>query len=767
VRATLRWIRADLRARPGQALAVALVVAGVVTALLLSAALLQGATNPWQGLFTASRGAQIWLRLAPGSDLAGIRDRVHGISGVAGPYPAVPATVARYRARQPAELRAMGERLPAIGRPLLSRGRWLSRAQPRGVVVESSFAQALGVTDGSELTLDNLDGAAVARVTVIGIAVTSDQGFYPDQTPGLVWVLPGILQQVARHGGGRYEVAGLRLSDPSATTVVTQQVVAQLGAGAVRDVLTWQQVEQSMARRDPLLGLVLALFGLVALGAAILAIINATSGRVLVQRADLGMLQTLGFTPGQVMIMLVAQHAALGAAGLAAGLAAARLLAPWLLHAVPGVSAGAATLPLGWSLLIVGGTELAVILATAVPGWRAGRVWPVAAVRPAPPGGHLSTLARTAMASRLPPAIVLGARAAFTRRLPALLTIGGLTVPMVMITIGLGFWATLDEVQRHPGDIGLVAGLTVSPGTVSSARAGQLVSHAPGVAGVYRGVQVTALLPGETTTVTTLGMGTSARPYPFRVVQGRLYHAPEEAVATQGLLDALGAHVGELVQMPFGGVPVTFRIVGRIIDPADDGQILAYGRDTLADEGAAAPPVFYSLVLRQGASAAVARAWLERRSGGRLQVAAVDNPADQLGAVRVMIVGVIAVLALIGLASLVTASFVGLRDHLREIRVLCAMGLTPAQVLASLMARSSMLALVAAGAGVALGLAACTGLINLAARLYGLGAGIGTLPSGLTLAVAAATAVVLAALTAAIPARRYAQAPSATVLGPA
>ena len=157
---------------------------------------------------------------------------------------------------------------------------------------------------------------------------------------------------------------------------MTQQVVAQLGSGAVQDVSTWQQVEQSMARRDPLLGLVLALFGLVALGAALLAIINATSGRVLVQRGDLGMLQTLGFTPGQVMTMLVAEHAGLGGAGLAAGLAAARLLAPWLLRAVPGVSAGTATLPLGWSLLMVGGIEVAVILATAVPGWRAGRVWP-------------------------------------------------------------------------------------------------------------------------------------------------------------------------------------------------------------------------------------------------------------------------------------------------------------------------------------------------------------------------------------------------------
>jgi putative ABC transport system permease protein len=738
-----------------------------VIALLLSAALLQGATNPWQGLFTASRGAQIWLRLGPGTDVAALRSRVGGISGVAGPYPSVAATVARGRSREPAELRAMGTRLPAIGRPLLTRGRWLTRGRPGGVVLESSFAQALHVADGSTLTLDNLDGLAAARVRVVGIAVTSDQGFYPDQTPGLMWVLPGVLQQVARHGGDPYDVAGLQLANPAATTVVTQQVVAQLGSGAVRDVSTWQQVKQSMARRDPLLGLVLALFGLVALGAAMLAVINATSGRVLVQRADLGMLQTLGFTPRQVMTMLVAQHAALGAAGVAVGLAAARLLAPWLLGAVPGVSAGAATLPLGWSLLIVGGIEVAVILATAVPGWRAGRVWPVAAVRPAPPRGHLSALARAAMASRLPPAIVLGARAAFTRRLPALLTIFGLAVPMAMITIGLGFWATLDEVQSHPRDIGLAAGLTVHPGTMSSARAWQLVNRDPGVAAAYRGVQVTALLPGETTTVTTLGMGTSARPFPFRVVQGKLYHAPEEAVATQGLLDALGAHVGELVQMPFGGVPVTFRIVGRIIDPQYDGQVLAYGRDMLADEGAATPPVFYSLVLRRGASAAAAQSWLERRSGGRLQVAAVVSPADQLGIVRVMITGAIVVLALIGLTSLVTASFVGLRDHLREIRVLCAMGLTPVQVLAALMARSSMLALVAAGLGVSLGLAACTGLINLAARLYGLGAGIGALPSGMTLAIAVTLAVVIAALTAAIPARHYARAPSAAVLGSA
>ncbi|HEY1619773.1 MAG TPA: FtsX-like permease family protein [Streptosporangiaceae bacterium] len=770
MRATLRWIRSDLRARRGQAAVVVLVVAGVVTALLLSAALLQGATNPWQGLFAATRGAQVWLRLSPGSDVSQLPYRVPGITAMAGPYRAASATAVldsdgQPADRQPVELREMAPRLPGIGTPVVTAGRWLSTARPGGVVLESSFAQALHARVGSVLSLRNLDGISVGKATVTGIAETSDQGFYPDQTPGLMWVLPGVLHQVQPDAGDTYDVVGLRIAHPAATGPVIQQVATQLGTGAVQDVSTWQQVEQSMARRDPLLGLVLALFGLVALGAAMLAIINATGGRVLVHRADLGMLQTLGFTPVQVMLMLVSEHAMLGLAGLVLGVAAAPLLAPRLLGAVPGVSAGAVALPWGWSLLIIGGIELAVIVATAVPGWRAGRVWPVAAVRQLPPQRHLSALAAAAMASRLPPAIVLGTRAAFARRLSALLTIGGLAVPMVMITIGLGFWSTLDEVQRNPAVIGLAASLTVSPGTAGTNRSWQLVNADPGVAAAYRCVRVTAVSSGESTTITTLGMGTSAHPFPFRVVQGRLYHAPEEAVATQGLLDLLGVHVGEFVQMPFGGVLVTFRIVGRIIDPQYDGQVLAYGRDTLADEGAVAPPSFYSLVLRRGASSATAQAWLVRHSGGRLDISEVANPADQLGVVRALIAGVIGVLALIGLTNLITASVVGLREHLRDVRVLRVMGLTPVQVLTSLVARTSVLALAAVALGVSLGLAACTGLINLAARVYGLGAGIGRPPGALTLAIAVLVAVVIAGLTAVVAARRHARVPTTAALG--
>jgi putative ABC transport system permease protein len=761
-----RWIRADLRASKARALVIAGVVAGVVLALLLSAGLLQGATNPWQGLFTATRGAQIWLHLAPGTDARQLQSQVSGIDAVAGPYPATAASVVQGSQHTRVELRAMAPVLPAVGRPLLVSGGWLTARSVRGVVLEATFAQAIHANDGDAIVLDNVDATQRLRVRVVGIAQTSDQGFYPDQTPGLIWVLPGLLRQIEPIPGRTEEIVGLRIANPAATDVVVQQVVTQLGSSTVGTVSTWQQVKQSMARRDPLLGLLLALFGLMALGAAVLAIVNVTSGRVLLQNSDLAMLKTLGFTPVQVMGMLTAEHAILTSAGIVVGLVAARLLTPLLLGGVPGVGAAAATVPLGWAGIIVGGTFAAVLLATAAPAWQAGRVRPAAAVRAVPPRGHLSRLASFAMAARMPPAMVLGARAAFVRKMSAALTIGGLAIPMLMITIGLGFWATLDDVQRNPADIGLAASVTVSPGSLTPAQAYRLVRADPQVVAAYNCVRAEALVPGETTTITTLGMGTSQRPYPFHVVQGRLYNAPEQAVATDGLLTALGLNVGQFVRMWFGGVPVTLHVVGRIIDPQYGGEVLAYGRDTLADEGAPAPIGFYSLILRPGVEPAAAVARLTRASGGRLDVAIVPDPADQLGIMHVALAALIAVLALIALTSLLTASLLGYRDHERDVSVLRAMGLTPLQIRGALMMRTTVLALLAVAAGTVVGRLVSTTLISSVSRLYGLGAGIGKPPSVGTLAAAVALAIGAAALASVLPARPLGRLPGVAVLGP-
>lgn len=760
MRAMLRWIRADLQARLGQTLVAACVVAGVVACLLLSATLLEGATNPWRGLFAQTRGAHIWLHLSQGTSVSPIR-ALPDVAGLAGPYPAAAATLVTSGLTSPVELRAMPDRLPEIGRPLIRSGSWLGHG---GVVLEASLAEAVRAGPGSWLTLEGLDGSLV-RVRVTGVADTSDQGFYPAQTPGLIWVSPGLLRQVEPVAKHTEEVAGLRLTDQGATGFVVQQIATEYGGDV--SVTTWRDVQQSMARGDPLLGLLLALFGLVALGAAVLAIANATGGRVLVQLQDLAVLKTLGFTPAQVVGMLLAEHAAVGGAGVAAGVGLAQLLTDPLLRGLPAaVLPAIAPLPWTWVALIAGGTEAAVLLATAVPGWRAARVLPLPSRVPAP-AGRLSRLARVALLTHLPPAVVLGARAAFLRRTTAALTIGGMALPMLMITIGLGFWSTLDGVQRNPGDIGLAAPVTVAPGAMSVRDAQRVIAADPAVAAVYPSVRIDTLLPGENSAITALAIGGSRRPFPFHVAAGRIYRAPDQAVASEGLLTAAHLRIGEMIRITVGGVPVGLMITGRIIEPEYGGRVLAFGLDALSQAGAVAPRVSYSLVLRPGVSPVAARDQLLRMSGSQLQVTITPNPADQLGVMRVLLGGLIGVLALIGITNLITASAVALRDHLRDVGALRALGLTPRQVMASLVTRTGVLALIAAACGAAAGLAVSSWLIDSGGQAYGIGSGIASPPSAAATTLAVVAAVAAAAVAAVFPARQAARSPIAELLGPA
>lgn len=628
MRATFRWVRGDLLARRGQALLAVFVVAGAVAALVLAATTLQGATNPWQGLFARTRGAHVWLLLTPGAP--GIRpgqlSPPHSVTAVAGPYQAAAADLLRGPAKAPIELRAMAPRLPAVDHPLVRAGRWLGAARPRGVVLETSFAAALHLGVGDRIMIESVDGNSVGAA-VSGIADTADQGFYPEQTPGLVWVLPALLTKVEPLRAHTQEVVGLRLANPGAAGFVAQEAVDLVGEDHVISVSTWQSVQQSMALNNRLLGLMLAVFGLAALVAAALAIGNATGGRVLVQLQDIAMLKALGFTPGQVVRMLVAEHSALGAAGIALGLGTARLLTASLLQRPPAAAlSAAAPLPAGLVAVIALGAELAVALATLLPAWRAGRVSPVAAAV-APPRGRLSRLARLALLARLPPALVLGARDAFTRRLRAMLIIGGLAIPMLMITVGLGCLSTLDSFTARPARIGLAAAVTVRPGGLDDAQTRRLIAADRQVAAFYPGFRVPALVPGATTSILTQGMGTTADPYPFDVAAGRIYHADNEAVAGQGLLDLLHVRVGQWVRLTVQGVPLDVHIVGRTIEPENGGQVLSYGTDALAAAGGAPPVVFYSLVLRRGVNPVAVRAHLLAVSNNRLDVDIVANPA--------------------------------------------------------------------------------------------------------------------------------------------
>ncbi|MFC0549919.1 ABC transporter permease [Planotetraspora thailandica] len=745
-RAEVRWIRADLRARRGQALLTIVAVAGIVTALITAATLLEDGTNPWRGLFERGRGAHVWIHTKGVPDVAALRG-LGGVTDIAGPYRSAPATLAERGRKVPIALQESTAELPPVARPLLREGRWLDAGNPEGVVVEQSFARALGLRPGSPFPVTGLNGATHTLV-VAGLAESGDQGFYPEWTPGLAWTLAPTLTMVEPAPGRTETVTGLRLADAAYTDIVVQQAVITL-RNQVQRVSTWREVRASMELDNRLLGLLLALFGLAGLVAAALALANAAGGRILTQLRDIATLKSLGFTRGQVIRMLVAEHGTLGLAGIALGLVAGRLITTYALS-------GTVVVPLspGPTLAIAAGTALVVLVAVWLPAWRGGVTPPIPAAPASPPGGRLSRLARLALLVRLPPALVLGARDAFTRPATAALTVAGVAVPMMMITIGLGCWATLDDFIRHPEQVGQAAALSVRPGDLTAQEALGRAMADPDVVTAYPGVELDALVPWQTRTVRTRALGLSGDPYPFPVVEGRMFRDRGEAVAGQGLLDLLGVRIGDRVRMTIGGTPLIVKIVGRVIEPEQDGEVLSFGIDSLAAKDAT-PPQFYSLVLRPGADPGEVRRRLESRS---LEVDQAVNPADRLAVIRLIIVALVAVLALIGLANLLTASALGLRDHLLDLAVLKAMGLTPRQVMATLVTGTGLLVTAGAVLGGAAGASLSKGVIDLEGRSSGVGAGIGRAPTPGMLAAAVLVAIGASLLVALIPARRAARA---------
>ncbi|MFE9447558.1 FtsX-like permease family protein [Streptomyces sp. NPDC006739] len=756
MRATLRWAHSDLRTHRGEALFIVLATAGIVASLLLATALFGYATNPWQRIFAQSRGAHVWIHTVKSAD-TGRLATLDGVTAVAGPYPTESVTVSSRGTRASAELRGTPAR-PSVGRPLLTSGHWLDPREPDGVVLESHLARALLAEPGDTLTLPG----TARTLTVVGVADSAEPRYRAGEQPGLVWAPPSAV----RAPGGR--VIGLRLADPADTDYAVQRAVTVLGSGAVGEVSTWQQARADAQGDNRLLGQVLGLFGLGALLAAAFAVHGAISTRIRGHLRDISVLKAIGFTPAQVVRIFLLQHVAyalLGAVAAGALIQGLGTRVPGRLgdavgvwEGLPGHALALAAVPVG-AVLFIGAV-------TGLAAWRAGRVPPVPVPRPvAPAGAGLTGLARRALGLRLPPALVLGWHKAFPRRARTLATVGRLTLPLLLIVVAMSAWTTIDRFHSTPERMGLPTGLTVrADAGLGDAATRALLHRDPRVAAAYPGVEVAALVPGQTATIALRGLGTSAHPYPRALAAGRAPHGPDEAVAGQGLLDLLGVRVGDWVRMTVGDQPQILHIVGRSIEPENAGRVISTSLDTLRENDPGLAPTLYQLRLRPGADPHRVAAELTTAGRGHLDVHPVANPADGLSPLRAVVAGLIAVLASIGLIELLTAIGAALRESERDLLALKAIGMSPRQIGAITVTATSCTALVAVLAGTALGLPLAHWLIDLQGRSSGIGAGIAQGPPPALLLLLGVAAVLGAGALAALPARQATRRRSADTL---
>lgn len=419
----------DLKRRRGEAAMLLVVVVAATTALTLGLVLHGVTAQPYEQTRHATAGPDVVATAFPGTsgsptNLIGFHDvadlaHAPGVVATSGPFP-VAFPVLRANGHADAVLAEGRDSAPAsVDQPKLTEGSWVT---DDGVVLERSFADALGIHTGDRVTLDGRP-FTVAGVAVTAALPTSGIGFLEGSTrwpnPGLVWLTESDARSFATSAAPLGYVLNLKLADPGGAEAFANHFSA---GGSYLDnsgnpfLIPWQEI----SRQDALLvrteqGILLAgswLLALLAIGS--LAIL--VGGRMAEQLRRVGLLKAVGATPALVAGVLLAEYLALSFVAAILGLVIGRLVAPLLTS--PGTAllgtAGAPPLTATTVAVVVGVALAVAVLASFLPALRAARTSTVDALANAPrhPRRRAFAIERS---ERLPAPLLLAVRLAARR----------------------------------------------------------------------------------------------------------------------------------------------------------------------------------------------------------------------------------------------------------------------------------------------------------------------------------------------------------------
>jgi putative ABC transport system permease protein len=433
----------DLRHRPAQAVLLLLAITAATATLTLGLALNGVTSSPYLRTKAATNGPDAIASDYPPGFSAGAGQPVNpaglaalatapGVVAHSGPYPVASATLAARGLAVPVQAEGRDEAPAAVDQPALSQGTWV---RPGGVVLERTFAQALGVTVGDRVTLNG------RPFLVTGIAVTAAVPEYPgvcyyltcnagsqgeESGMGLVWLTRAAVQSLASTGTPVSYVLDLKLRDPAGAPAfaAAHGPVSPSGpeSSSSVEVLTWQQIQNADNDLVSVAQQVLTPGSWIAIALAIASVAVLAGGRMTEQTRRVGQLKAAGGTPALVAAVLLAEHVLLGLVAAGAGLGIGWLAAPLLSSAGAGLlgAPGAPALTAGTAGLVVAVALGVTLAATLVPAVRAARTSTVSALaNSARPSRRHAVL--IAISRRLSVSLLIGLRLIARRPRRALL----------------------------------------------------------------------------------------------------------------------------------------------------------------------------------------------------------------------------------------------------------------------------------------------------------------------------------------------------------
>jgi putative ABC transport system permease protein len=458
IRLIARLVGRDLRRRPGPALLLVLAITAATATLTLGLVLHGVTSQPYQQTQAATHGPDVVALISGESGLsaaqaaAEVRTLSHaaGVTGYNGPFP-VASAVLRYRGlTEGVAAEGRAEAPASVDRPKVLDGTWV---RPGGIVLERTFAEALGVGVGGRVTLND------RSFRVVGIAVTAAVVPYPNMcgpaygcvfsrsgpnnfNPGLAWVTEPAARSLASAQAPLSYLLNLKLKDPATAPAFVSEHPPPPVANS--PVLSWQTLEAGYGSEVHAEQTVLTPAAWLAGLLAIASVAVLAGGRMAERTRRVGLLKAVGGTPRTVTVVLLAENLVLALTAAAAGLAIGWGVGPLL--SSPGAALvgtpGAPAFSLSIAGLVVAVALVVALASTLVPAIRAARTSTVSALADAArrPRRH-GVLIR--LSRGLPVPMLLGMRLIARRPRRAVLSTASVAVTAGGIVAVLAFHATV------------------------------------------------------------------------------------------------------------------------------------------------------------------------------------------------------------------------------------------------------------------------------------------------------------------------------------
>ncbi|WBB69536.1 FtsX-like permease family protein [Micromonospora sp. WMMD812] len=538
-----RLLVRDLRRRRTETVLLLIAISAATGTLTLGLALDRALARPYERTRAATAGpdvvampgatgAEALTALAPLSTAP-------GVTADSGPYPiAFLMLTARGKTVQ-AVVQGRDNSPAALDRPAVTTGTWV---RPGGVVIEPTFANALGVHTGDTVDING------HPLRVVGTAVTAARAVYPNadwrydsgsplvQYAGLVWVHSSQIPALAGARPLSYTL-NLRFADPQVGTSFRH-----MGRDGI-EYTSWIEIADTDGKLVKQARRVLMVGSWLLTALAVASVANIVAGRVVDQRRRVGLLKAVGAGPAMIAAVHLAEYLVIGLAGAGAGLTAGWLAAPALTNPGAGLLGSTGTHPpalrtvvaaLALALAIAVAAALAPVVRAATtdtvhaladaatpPRRRRWRVWlsrrlPTALLLGVRVNARRPRRARLVMVNTLITTIALAAllmglaqdrqvklgeselaNPRNTRTLQAMLLVIVVLCVLALINAVVSTWTTVLD-ARHPLAVARTLGATPAQVTVGMAVA-QLLPAAPGVAlGVPAGIALCLVVtPGD------------------------------------------------------------------------------------------------------------------------------------------------------------------------------------------------------------------------------------------------------------------------------